>query len=520
MADKINGFKVAMQGGLVTGYDVFTQAEQVPGGAISLINYEPAFTGGYRRVSGYANNYGTIAGTGSVLGLAINEALNDGIFGWRENGSTNGYFYRWNSGTSAWVSIAVHASIVDTGITKIRHVNVRWGVDKLVFVDGVNFAQVYDGTTCTRINSTLAPAAPRFISVFANHLFLAGNATEPYNLHFSAPLNESDFSPANGAGVINVGFEIVQIKSFRDELFVFGKNRIKKLVGTNLADFRLLDVTTNLGCIAPDSVVEVAGNLLFLSRDGFRPVSGTDRIGDIELSSISPQIKDKIVQLVTQIVDGNLAPDSFSAFTINDKTQFRLLSNNEGVFGILGAIRQTISSASFEYGLLFDFQATCTTSGFIGSNEVVLHGGDDGRVFEQEVGDNLDGREILSVYQTPYYYFDDPTIRKHFYSVSTFMRAGGDVNISLGVKYNFEDISEFTLNPTNYTLDAAGGAAAFYDAVTYDATARYDGNPSPVVKSNIEGSGYAISIRYVASDTNPSHTIQGLVILFTPDDRR
>jgi hypothetical protein len=517
MADKINGYKVALQGGIVTGYDVFTQAEQVPGGALVLVNYEPAVNGGYRRINGYANTYGTVPGTGAVLGVAVNEALNAGVFAWRENGTTNEYFYRWNGTT--WTAITVHASIVDAGITKVRYVNLRWGVDKMVFVDGVNFAQVYDGTNCTRINSTLAPAKPKYVTSFANHLFLAGDDTQPYSLYFSAPLNESDFNPANGAGVINVGFEIVQIKAFRDELYIFGKNRIKKLVGTNLADFVLRDVTTNLGCLAPDSVVEVAGNLVFLTRDGFRPVSGTDRIGDVELASLSPQIKDKMVALITDIVEGDLLPEAFSAVTVNDKTQFRLLNNSESVTGFLGGLRQTMNSSGFEYSLLNDFQASCAASGYIGLNELVLHGGVDGKVFEQEVGSNFDGRSILSVYQTPYHYFDDPTIRKQFYSVSTFMRANGNVNIALGVKYNFEDTGASTLNPTNYALTTEG-AAAFFNEAVYDATATYDGNPSPVVKNNIEGSGFAISLRYVAFDTNPSHVLQGIVILYTPDDRR
>jgi len=517
MADKINEYKVMLQGGIVTGYDVFTQAEQVPGGALVLVNYEPAINGGYRRINGYSNVYGTVPGVGNVLGVAVNESLGSGVFAWRENGSTNGYFYRWNGST--WVAVSVHASIVDAGIVKIRSVNLKWGTDKLVFVDGVNFAQVYDGTNCNRINSSLAPTAPKYVTSFANHLFLAGDATQPYNLYFSAPLNESDFSPANGAGMINVGFKIVQIRSFRDELFVFGENRIKKIVGTNLANFELKDVTTNLGCIAADSVIEVAGNLVFLSRDGFRPVSGTDRVGDVELTSISPQIKDKLVNLIVDIVEGDVLPDSFSAVTINDKTQFRLLNGDASVTGILGGLRQTMQGRGFEYSLLNDMIATCATSGYLGTQELVLHGDSAGKVYQQEVGSSFDGRNILSVYQTPYYYFESPVTRKHFYNIHTFMRANGNVNIALGVKYNFEDTGVYTLNPTNYNLTTLG-AAAFYNEAIYDASARYDGNPSPVVKTSIQGSGMSISLRYVSFDTNPSHVLQGIVIEFTPDDRR
>jgi hypothetical protein len=68
-------------------------------------------------------------------------------------------------------------------------------------------------------------------------MFLAGDATEPTNLWFSAPYDEYNFDPADGAGVINVGFPIVAIKSFRDVLYIFGTNNIRKLAGNNVSDF-------------------------------------------------------------------------------------------------------------------------------------------------------------------------------------------------------------------------------------------------------------------------------------------
>ena len=42
------------------------------GSAIRMINYEPALSGGYRRISGYQNDYGTVAGSGAVLGVNVN----------------------------------------------------------------------------------------------------------------------------------------------------------------------------------------------------------------------------------------------------------------------------------------------------------------------------------------------------------------------------------------------------------------------------------------------------------------
>lgn len=518
MADRIQASKVSCLGGLNTNKDLLTQAERYPGSALQLVNYEPSTAGGYRRISGYANSYGTVPGEGGVLGINILDGVNNGIFACRKPSAGTNYFYRWNTSTSAWVAITTPGTVTMVGVKKVRFENLTWGINKMVLVDGINPAAVYDGTTYTQITASTAPAAPKYVTQFANHLFLAGDSSAPYNLYFSAPTAETNFTPAAGAGVINVGFPIVQIKSFRDVLYIFGKNAIKRLVGTSIADFNVQEVTNNLGCIVPDSVVEFAGNLVFLSYDGFRPIAGTARIGDVELENLSKQIQATVNSLIDEIVESNLDVEKFNSIVYNKKSQFRFLSNTDGVFGILAGLRRTDQGISMEFGQLFDMTATAAASGLLNVEEIILHGDVTGKVYKQETGSDFDTRPILSVYQTPYYYFDDPTIRKNFYSTTTFLRAEGAVNIAFAVSYDFDD-SQTVFNPQDYAITTQY-AAAFYNSALYDGIAVYDGNPSPVVKTNIEGSGFAISFTYVTNDTNLSHNIQGLVMNFSYNDRR
>ena len=518
MADRIQALKVSCLGGLDTNKDLLAQAERYPGSALQLINYEPSISGGYRRISGYANSYGALPGQGGVLGINIFEGINNGIFACRRPTSGTAYFYRWNTSTSDWVAITTPGTISMVGVKKVRFENLSWGTDKMVLVDGVNPAAVYNGTTYTQITATTAPTNPKYVTQFANHLFLAGNSASPYNLYFSAPLDETNFNPAAGAGVINVGFPIVQIKSFRDTLYIFGKNSIKKLVGTSIADFQVQEVTNNLGCLVPDSVIEFAGNLVFLSYDGFRPIAGTARIGDVELENLSKQIQSSVNSLIDEIVNSSLDVEKFNSIVYNRKSQFRFLSQTDGVFGILGGLRRTDQGIGLEFAQLFDMTATSAASGLLGTDEIILHGDINGKVYQQEVGSNFDTRNILSVYQTPYYYLEDPTIRKNFYNVTTFLRSEGAINIAFAVSYDFDD-SQNVFNPPDYAITTQY-AAAFYNTAIYDSAAVYDGNPSPVVKTNISGSGYSISFTYVTNDTNLSHNIQGLVINFTYNDRR
>ena len=111
---------------------------------------------------------------------------------------------------------------------------------------------------------------------------------------------------------------------------------------------------------------------------------------------------------------------------------------------------------------------------------------------------------------------EDPEIRKIFYNVSTYLRAEGDNELILSIVYDYEDYD--TLSPSNYTLTTTG-AAAYYNESFYDGTSIFDGNPSPVQRTNISGSGKSVSFKYVTNDTNASHSIQGIVVTYGQGDR-
>ena len=512
MPDDLGSFKVFCSGGLNTSRDVLSQGEISPGSAISMINYEPAVTGGYRKISGYNNDYGTVPGTAEVLGVCVANGINNGILACRKPSSGNNYLHYWNTSTSAWVAVTTSGSPTMTGVTKVRFSKYNWSGPAVLLTDGINPAAVYNGTTYTQVTHASAPNSPKYSSVFKNHIFLAGDNSDPFNLYFGAPYSATDFSPASGAGVINVGFPIVQIKPFRDALYIFGSNNIRKLVGNNIADFVVENVTDDLGCMATDSVIEIGGDLLFLSQDGLRPVSGTDKIGDVNLETVSKDIQSVFTDIVF-----NVDLDGLNAVVLRQKTQFRIFFKASDSQGIVGGFRQTEGGLQLEYGQLLGIEATCADSGYIGQYEFVLHGDSSGKVHRQERGNSFNGLDIFSVYQTPYYHMEDPEQRKIVYSVNTYLRSEGDNQIVLSVLYDYEDFN--TLNPSNYTLTTAG-AAAYYNEALYDSTAIFDGNPSPVQRVNVSGSGRAVSFKYVTNDDNASHSIQGLVVVYGLGDKR
>ena len=185
---------------------------------------------------------------------------------------------------------------------------------------------------------------------------------------------------------------------------------------------------------------------------------------------------------------------------------------------ILGAIRQSSSAQStFEFSQLVGIGVTSVASGYLDQFEFVIHGDTTGKVFRQEEGYSFNGEDIFSLFQTPYFYMDDPEVRKTFYSVRTYMLGEGSTEVSLGINYNYGD-SE-TLTPSSYSFDTTG-AAALYGVSKYDTTDIYDGNPTPVRKTNIVGSGDSLSLSYVTVNSLPSHTVQAITITYGLADRR
>jgi len=511
--DRLSTHVTVCAGGLVTNVDPLTQAAALSGSAIRMINYEPALSGGYRRISGFQNDYGTVAGTGAVIGVNVNGNIHDGIFACRKPISGYNYLHKWNTTTSAWDAVTTSGSPDMTNVDRVRFVNYNWSGEVMLLTDGQNPASTYDGTTYTQITHTNAPNSPKFAEEFASHIFLAGDTTDPYNLYFSAPLDATDFSPANGSGIINVGYNITAIKKFRNELYIFGANNIKKLVGNNTSNFTLQSVTSNLGCVAPDSVVEFGGDLLFLGPDGIRPISATDRIGDVELAPVSKEIQDifdnyYLSELITDV----------SIVVIRKKSQFRFFFKNESSLSLIGAIRKSANKQSiFEYSQLIGIEANCVASGYIGQFEHVIHGDGSGKVYRQERGQSFAGEDIFSLYQTPYYYMEDPEVRKNIMNLHTYMKSEGNTEVFVGVSYDYDDVN--TSNPASYDFSTEGAAALFGTAI-YDAGDIYDGNPSPKKLTNVSGSGNSVSISYVTNNQSASHTIQAITITYGTADRR
>jgi hypothetical protein len=353
----------------------------------------------------------------------------------------------------------------------------------------------------------------KFVTDFRNHLFFAGSEDNFNRITFSNPNSDLRYDPAGGAGEINVGFPVTGIAKFRDALYVFGKRQIKRLQGNNSSDFVLSEVTSNIGCVASDSIIEIGGDILFLASDGIRPIQGTARIGDIELQTVS-----KPIQQILQGLPENYDLDLMSSVVIKNKSQFRYFFPNEtglasDAFGIIGGLRFANNSVGWEFGELLGIRSFVAYSDTINAVETTIHGDLDGYVFKQESGNSFNGSDVLAVYATPFFYFDSTERRKVFHKLSIYTRPEGTSEFNLAVYYDWDDPNKY--NPNSYSVSTQGAILRYFSTGgTYGSTFTFGGSSSPVLEKNIQGSGRSVSFVITSIGTEAPYSIQGWGLTF------
>lgn len=538
--DKIQSNRIICEGGLDSTQNHINLSLNKPGSATRLVNYEPGLDGGYRRVLGYApydetfQEVGVGVAEGKVLGVMIFDnttTLTTMILAARKNIADSNYaLYEYDSGTG-WVVIAPGFTMSATGVTKLRFaVGNDGAVNVLAIVDGVNPAMLYDGTNWTQIESTNTGAnfanaggnqaidAPALVGFFQQTLFLGGDLDAKGVVVYSAPNAYYDFLAASGAGQLPVGFEVVQFKPFRDELFIFGSSSIKKATPDVTAGFLLKGVTNNIGCMARDSVVEVGGDLVFLAPDGFRPVSGTNKIGDTQLEVISKPIH----ELIRARLLGGLG-DGVDSVVIRGKSQFRIFFNSEVIDaintkGIIGGMRTPDQQNGWEFSELQGFRTSTVASQYIDGEELVIHGDYDGKVYKQESGNTLNGEDLISIYTTPYLDFGDTEIRKTYKGLTLFLKGQNNFYFTAQIEYDWNDLD--VTNPPPYTIEITNGNPVYGTENQYGDGSVYGGLVKARVRKNIEGSFFSTRLTLTSYGDIPPYSIHGVVFEYKLEGRR
>jgi hypothetical protein len=560
------------EGGLVLNRSTFIMQ---PGQALELTNFEPDVGGGYKRILGFRPFVNQIVPETSVSTEAVllTTQFNDFVLAARGEkifssastelsakiasdtamsgsgtitvDSTDGFS---SSGTlqinseiftytgktattftgvtraTSSTSAAAHAvddvvseswTARDTGRTNAKRYNFEKynfdGTDKIIVVDQTNAPTIFNTSLSASDVSESSVSGAKHVVAFKDHMFYSGMASNPQKVVFSQPSDEDAFNTGSGAGDFSVDDTIVGLKVFRENLFIFCENRIFKLGGSSSSDFAVVPVTRNIGCINGFTILEFAGDLVFLGPDGLRTVAGTARIGDVELGTISANVQ--------QLFRDNLTnADAFVSLVIPDKTQYRIFFSKEGQAetSSIGAAC-VMKGQTFEFSQLKGIRPACADTIVDEGDVIVLHGGFDGFVYRQERGNTFDGTLISAKYRSPDLSMGDPGVRKHMQRVNVNYAPESTIDADLFVRYDYE--SNTSTRPAAYPLDSTN-VAGIYGSSIYG-SAVYGGPSQPIVRKAVEGSGFAVALRVEdgATATAP-YTLKGFQLEFQVGARR
>ena len=560
------------EGGLVLNRSTFIMQ---PGQALELENFEPDVGGGYKRLLGFRplvnqivpetnvsseavllstkfSNFvlaargekifssastelsikivSTTAMTGSgtitvdsTAGFSSSGTIqiNSEIFTY--TGKSTGAFTGVTRATSS-TTAANHAvtdvvsetwTVRDTGRTNAARYNFEKynfdGNDKIIVVDQTNAPTIFNASLSASDVGDSSVSGAKHVVAFKNHMFYSGMSSTPQEVVFSEPFNEDGFNSGSGAGSIKVDDTVVGLKVFRDNLFIFCENRIFKMGGSSSSDFAIVPVTRNIGCINGFSILEFAGDLVFLGPDGLRTVAGTARIGDVELGTISTNVQ----QLFRENLDD---ADAFVSLVIPDKTQYRIFfSKSTGTDSATIGVIAVMKGQAFEFSTMKGIRPASADTVIEDGDVVVLHGGFDGFVYRQEKGNTFDGTLINAKYRSPDLSMGDPGVRKHMQRVNVNYAPESTIDADLFVRYDYE--SNTSTRPAAYPLDSTN-VAGIYGTSIYG-SAVYGGPSQPIVRKAVEGSGFAVALRVEdgATATAP-YTLKGFQLEFQVGARR
>lgn len=497
-------FPIKFEGGLVTNKGRLEQGLDFPGSATTLQNFEADIQGGYTRIMGFSKFSDSIVpGTGQIKGvIAVEDSK---VLAFRGSKA-------YTSESGAWTEVL---TIPANTFTKVHYDSYDFGTaKKFVVVDGVNPPAFYDvlaGTMAYDIALPVDITGSKFVRVFKHHIFYAKGKF----LNWGAPFTDDDFAPANGAGVINVGEEITGMISFRDQLFVFCLNKIFRLSGNSISDFTLEPVTTNTGCLDGFTIQEVGGDIMYLSSDGIRYLSASERENDFGLTRASEKIQSELNKVSLNAV--------FSSVTISSKNQYRIFIYEDTVPGpqAEGFIatkfsNQTVDNVS--WSTIKGMKVYATSEFMSREREYIFFCGEDGFVYRMESGNSFDGLPISAIFETPFMPITDPKVRKTYYKLTTYTRFSVSTDLFLELLFDYRGVG--VILPETYQLSSFGGDAIYGGPGVIYGISTYGGVANVELNTNLEGSSFVIALKYTNTSTQPSFNINFATLEFRTNERR
>jgi hypothetical protein len=343
--------------------------------------------------------------------------------------------------------------------------------DKMYIFQDVYEPYVYDGTTFEVYTDGGSPTVTGHNGIALSAFGRMWAATDKTFITYCALLDETDWdfanpeSSAGGFELKNVweGTDIIQaMVEHNGSLVVFGRNNIVVWsdgegsdVGMNPLGMYVVDIVHGVGCRARDSVVEVNGDLWWLSDSGVQNLSRVIEQRSSPLKNLSYYVEDSIRAVADSTdprqVQAVYSPEErFVEFSFPDATQ-----GDEGGLAFIFDSRGFMEDGSARCIGIWN---TLVPKTFLrkANKDILLFCGEAGpfttrRTFTENVAGIYSGHidplnqptdpivPYVMEYQSAWNNFETPYIKMPK-KMRTILYALGSTEIGLTIRYDFDDI--------------------------------------------------------------------------------
>ena len=359
----------------------------------------------------------------------------------------------------------------------------------------------------------LPMGAPFLVEEHRNFLFLAYPGGRFVQSVLGEPLNFSGFL---GAAEFGAGDEVTGMESIVSNVMIVTTEReARGLFGKDPSDWELKLMTEKAGGSLYS--VQKVDTVYALDDLGVTSIARTDAFGDFVGMTIS--------QLVQPIID-LVRPTFTDSTVVRSSNQYRMYFNDGTALVMyvefVGAANQQRLAASktrtgVQFGsLLYPFAVSriWNTEDETGLEQTYFitedAGAGEGFVYQDQIGENFDGDDIISTLRLVFNQVGSPTYRKRFKQADLELNS----NKPLTIKF----ISSLTYGQEEGSIEdinvLAGGG--FWDVDNWDEFF-WDGQPISTARGDLTGTGENISfVFFHEGATTLPFTLQGITLHYEP----
>lgn len=371
---------------------------------------------------------------------------------------------------------------------------------RIYCADGVNRMWEFDGTVLVPLTTGLATDAPNHVASFKKYLWYSYGSSA-----FSSALGDPyDYTALNGAVELACGDAVTGLlvqpgDAASGSMTIFCRNSTNMLYGTSSLDWNL--VSYNIGTGSLPYTQQNLANTFMMDDRGVFALAATLQYGNFQQTSLTNAIRPFIAEHRRYVASSTLA---------RDKSQYRLFfSDNWGLYITL--VNGKFMGAMPVY---FGTSVTCAWECTKSDGELVkFFGGEDGMVYQMDVGTSFDGSAINAYITLNWDSVKSPRILKRWRRASLEVSGSSYASLTFGYSLGYASDQLLQPNSANY---AAPFQATYWDSFTWDNFV-WDGRTLMPSECEVVGTSENIQLSISTNSTDfAPFAINSVILHHTP----